>query len=99
MYDIKMPFTLSGLFQHQTITGTQVESVDVAAAIEVFEDRFRSLQEKIRGELIERCENTANIVNSLTLLPLKLRQEFSESIQKSCQDFLRNEVLMNFLFN
>ena len=79
----------------------------VAAEIEDFEDQFRKLHRNTRLELISSSTDTKEVLEALTLLPLKLKSEYANAIQSmlptlSCQQgvnelFLHLNPLLSFI--
>ena len=54
---------------------------NVCSALEEFENRFDDLHQKIRDELVAGRVDTSNVLSKLTLLPLKLKEEYDKPIQ------------------
>ena len=54
----------------------------MCSVLEEFENRFSDLHQNIRDELVAGCVQTSNILNKLTLLPLKLKKEYDKTIQE-----------------
>ena len=54
---------------------------NVCSALEKFENRFDDLHQKIRDELVAGRVDTSNVLSKLTLLPLKLKEEYDKPIQ------------------
>ena len=78
-----MLFSLNtGLIQDQAKPVACEKSVDIDITIEDFERQFRSLQKEILSQLVKRGVDPATMINSLTLLPLKLRKEYEKAIQE-----------------
>ena len=79
----------------------------VAAEIEDFEDQFRKLHRNTRLELINGSTDTKEVLEALTLLPIKLKSEYENAIQSmlptlSCQQgvnelFLHLNPLLSFI--
>ena len=71
-----------GLAREQAKPVACEKSVDIDITIEDFERRFRSLQKEILSQLVKSGVDPATMINSLTLLPLKLRKEYEKAIQE-----------------
>ena len=80
LFSLNTDFT--GLIQDQAKLVACKKSVDIDITIEDFERRFRSLQKEILSQLVKRGIDPATVINSLTLLPLKLRKEYKKAIQE-----------------
>ena len=91
--------TLTGLIQNPAKPVACEKSVDIDITIEDFESRFRALQKEILRELVESDINTLTVINSLTLLPVKLRGEYEEAIKGlGLLSFFSNKESINKLF-
>ena len=86
-----------GLTRDQAKPVACEKSVDIVLTIEDFERRFRSLQKEILHQLIENNVDTATVVNSITLLPMKLKNEYEKAIQDLIP-FFSNKECINELF-
>ena len=71
---------------------------NVCSALEEFENRFRNLHESICDELVAGRVDTLQILRNLTLLPLKLKKEYEESIQEILP-LLNEQKSIDELFN
>ena len=81
-----------GLAPHDCQTGD-----NVCSALEEFERRFSDLHHKIRDELVAGRVGTSNVLNILTLLPLKLKKEYGKPIQEILPE-LKEQKNINELF-
>ena len=95
LFSLNTDFT--GLSQDQAKPVACEKSVDIDITIEDFESRFRSLQKEILCQLAESGVDTLTVINSLTLLPLKLRKEYEKAIQELLPLF-SNKKSINELF-
>ena len=90
---------LIGLIQDQTTPVAYKKSVDIDVTIEDFECRFRSLHEEILHLLIKNGVDTLTVINSLTMLPVKLRKEYEKAIKDlGLLSFFSKKESMNKLF-
>ena len=88
-----------GLIQDQTKPVARKKSIDIDITIEDFEGRFRTLQKGILRQLVESSVDTLTVINSLTLLPVKLRKEYEKAIQElPVLSFFSNNESINKLF-
>ena len=74
------------------------EKSDIDITIEDFESRFRSLHKEILSQLIKKKVDTLTIINSVTLLPLKLRREYEKAIQDLLPLFFNEESIKKLFF-
>ena len=95
IFSLNTDFT--GLIQDRAKSVACEKSVDIDITIEDFERRFRSLQKEILHQLVESGVGTLTVINSLTLLPLKLRKEYEKAIQELLPPFSNKESI-NELF-
>ena len=72
--------------------------IDIAVTIEDFEDRFHELQKEILDQLVASNTDTSTVLNSLTLLPIKLRQEYEKAIQNLLPFFSNKESIDKLFF-
>ena len=91
LFSLNTDFT--GLIQDQA-KPVACEKSDIDITIEDFESRFRSLHKEILSQLIKKNVDTSTIINSLTLLPLKLRKEYEKAIQDLLPSFLNEESII-----
>ena len=96
---LSLNINLVGLIQDQTKPVSCEKSVDIDITIEDFESRFRSLQKEIVCELVESCVDTLTIINSLTLLPVKLRKEYEAAIQELLPSISNQESIKKLFFH
>ena len=96
LFSLNTNFT--GLTQDQAKPVACEKSVDIDLTIEDFESRFRSLQKEILRQLAESGVDTLTVINSLTLLPLKLRKEYEKAIQELILPLFSNKESINELF-
>jgi hypothetical protein len=89
---------LTGSTQDQAKSVAYQKSVDIDTIIDKFESRFRSLQEKTFHQLVKSGEDTSTVVNSLTLLPLKLKKEYEKAIQELLPFFSNKEGIDKLFF-
>ena len=80
------------------LTQDQAKSEDIDITIEDFERRFRSLQNEILHQLIENNVDTSTVVNSITLLPMKLKNECERAIQDLVPFFSNKECINEIFF-
>jgi hypothetical protein len=88
---------LTGLTQDQAKSVPWEKSIDIDVTIENFESQVRFLQKEILHQLVENNVDTLAVINSLTLLPLKLRKEYEKAIQQLVP-FFSNKESINKLF-
>ena len=86
------------MLQDQTKPITHEKSVDIGATIEDFEDQFRNLQKEILRQLIASNVNTLTVINSLTLLPTKLKKEYEKAITESLPSLEEKGTLQKLFF-
>ena len=96
LFSLNTDFT--GLIQDQAKLVACEKSVDIDITIEDFESRFRSLQKEILSQLIKRRVDPSTVINSLTLLPLKLRKEYEKAIQELLPFFSNKEGIDKLFF-
>ena len=89
----------AGLIQDQAKPLACEKSVDIDITIEDFESRFRSLQNEILSQLIKRRVDPSTVINSLTLLPLKLKKEYEKAIQELLPFFSNKEGIDKLFFH
>ena len=87
------------MLQDQTKPITHEKSVDIGATIEDFEDQFRNLQKEILRQLIASNVNTLTVINSLTLLPTKLKKEYEKAITESLSSFIQKRTIQELFFH
>ena len=97
--------TFSGVFALQSNHGDETKHDDIDATIEDFEDRFCSLQNRVLRELVISSIDTSSFLNTITLLPEKLKKEYEVAIVDmlptlSCQESI-NQLFyhLNFLIS
>ena len=90
---------LVGLLQDQTKPIAHEKAVDIAVTIEDFEDRFRNLHKEIRRQLIASDIDTLTFIDSLTLLPMKLRKEYERAIRDSLSPFVQKRTMQELFFH
>ena len=81
-----------GFTQDQAKPVACEKSVDINITIEDFERRFRSLQKEILHQLKKNNVDTLAVINSLTLLPMKLKNEYEKAIQELLPSFFNKEL-------
>ena len=69
----------------------RIEKSDVADRIEKFESRFRAIHKNILSELDSKKVPVRGLLDSLTMLPVKLKQEYGQSISEKLPDLRREE--------
>ena len=89
---------LIGLLQDQTEPIAHEKAVDVAVTIEDFEDRFRNLHKEILRQLVASDIDTLTVINSLTLLPTKLKKEYEKAITKSLPSLEKKRTIQKLFF-
>ena len=67
------------------------EPDDVLSWIEELDRQFRSLHQGLLSELKSKKVPVSDLVNSLTLLPVQLRQEYEKAISMKLPDLRREE--------
>ena len=87
------------MLQNQTKTLTQEKRLDVGLAIEDFEDQFRNLHKKILCQLVASAIDTLTVINSLTLLPMKLKKEYQKAINESLPSFVQKKTIRELFFH
>ena len=97
LFSLNTDFT--GLTQDQAKSVGCEKSVDIDVIIEDFESRFRCLQKEILHQLIENNVDTLTVINSLTLLPVKLKKEYEKAIQELLPFFSNKESLNKLFFH
>ena len=96
LFSLNTDFT--GLTQDQAKPVACEKSVDIDVIIEDFECRFRSLQKEILHQLVKSCVDPSTVINSLTLLPLKLKKEYEKAIQELLPFFSNKEGIDKLFF-
>ena len=81
------------MLQDQTKPIAHEKAIDVGVTIDHFEDRFRNLHKEIRCQLIASDIDTLTFIDSLTLLPMKLRKEYEKSITESLSFFVQKRTI------
>ena len=97
--------TFSGVFALQSSHGDETKHDDIHATIEDFEDRFRRLQNRVLRELVTSSIDTLSFLNTITLLPEKLKKEYEVAIMDMLPTLSRQESInqlfchLNFLIS
>ena len=97
LFSLNTDFT--GLTQDQAKSVGCEKSVDIDVIIEDFESRFRCLQKEILHQLIENNVDALTVINSLTLLPVKLKKGYEKAIQELLPFFSNKESLNKLFFH
>ena len=87
-----------GLVQDQTKIVADEKCEDIAVTIEDFERRFRSLRKETRGQLVTSGLDTLTFIDSLTLLPTKLKKEYKEDMKELLPFLEKKETLPELFF-
>ena len=69
--------------------------LDVSKRIETLEEQFDSLHDRLVTELSEGCASVTKILQALTKLPIRLRNEYEIRIQNMLPDLEKREVIDN----
>ena len=88
-----------GLIKDQAKPIADKKCVDIAVTIEDFEDRFRNLHKEILRQLVASGVDTNTVLQSLTMLPMRLRKEYEKPVERHLPVFYESKKLsVNDLF-
>ena len=87
----------SNILRYHSAFGDHDKHAGMPAVLKEFENRFCNLVKSMCCELVAGRVDTSNILNNLTLLPLKLKKEYDKPIQKILPA-LKEQKSINELF-
>ena len=71
---------------------------DTAIALKKFENRFYDLHTRIREELLASCMDTSKILNTLTLLPPRLKMVYDKPIREQLLELKQQKSINELLY-
>ena len=82
-----------------TLQSNRGRHADIDTIIEDFEDRFRCLQNGMFRELVTSSIDTSSFLNTITLLPEKLKKEYEEAIVDMLPTLSRQESISQLFYH
>ena len=87
------------MLQNQTEPVAHEKPVDISITIEDFEDRFRNLQKEILHQLVVSDIDTSTLINSITLLPTKLKEEYQTAMKELLPSLSKEKTIQELFFH